>query len=392
MTGEPSTIGGHFLDADARNVVFIAPNDEPFDTERLMAASWQTAHPSTIVGAAPASTLHRADGEMLFRTQTVLLAEGGARTGRAVEYNRHSTPIIDIPACGRLFERLLNRPLDSTQFDVSAVVAAEMLLAQGFGATVRPVSVIGSGTFIVGTTPFGELPYTEIDQLEVTIVLPGSDVRLGDSALASHSSRGYPDTAIFCAMTGSGSVDAWSRHPHRSASLLAETIERLEQRAARHSAYVLGVATRPSEVRSNSLRPRSHPPHPVVTIAEGAATTVELLGRSAAFLTASDGEAGATRALLATIRPNTEHRVLSLGSRLSSCMLEPASIAERLEQLCHEALADGSFDAVVLASPGLYPLVQPLRNSLGVTVIDGVAAGIALAESILTLNRLTDDG
>lgn len=61
---------------------------------------------------------------------------------------------------------------------------------------------------------------------------------------------------------------------------------------------------------------------------------------------------------------------------------ESALFAPMLEESRH-ALADDRAEAIVLGCAGIAGLVRPLSETLGVPVIDGVAAGVKMAEGLV---------
>lgn len=69
---------------------------------------------------------------------------------------------------------------------------------------------------------------------------------------------------------------------------------------------------------------------------------------------------------------------------------EPASGARgRIVEECRRALAEDGCDVIVLGCAGMTDLCEHISQTLGVPVVDGVAAGTQLLESLVTLKLAT---
>jgi allantoin racemase len=53
------------------------------------------------------------------------------------------------------------------------------------------------------------------------------------------------------------------------------------------------------------------------------------------------------------------------------------------------AIAEDNAEAIILGCAGLQPLVEPLSLTLGVPVIEGVAAAVKMVEALVTLRLAT---
>jgi allantoin racemase len=53
------------------------------------------------------------------------------------------------------------------------------------------------------------------------------------------------------------------------------------------------------------------------------------------------------------------------------------------------AIEEDHAEAIVLGCAGLQPLVEPLSRTLGVPVIEGVAAAVKMAEALVSLRLAT---
>jgi len=69
---------------------------------------------------------------------------------------------------------------------------------------------------------------------------------------------------------------------------------------------------------------------------------------------------------------------------------DPASQArERITAECRRALDEDGSDVIVLGCAGMTDLCQHISSALGVPVVDGVAAGMELAQSLVALGLRT---
>jgi allantoin racemase len=66
-----------------------------------------------------------------------------------------------------------------------------------------------------------------------------------------------------------------------------------------------------------------------------------------------------------------------------------AHLLEVFAEQGRAALVEDGAEAVVLGCAGLTELVEPLTAALGVPVVEGVAAGVRLVESLLALGLST---
>jgi allantoin racemase len=55
----------------------------------------------------------------------------------------------------------------------------------------------------------------------------------------------------------------------------------------------------------------------------------------------------------------------------------------------HRAILEDHAEAIILGCAGLQPLVEPLSLTLGVPVIEGVAAAVKLVEALLAMRLAT---
>jgi allantoin racemase len=86
-----------------------------------------------------------------------------------------------------------------------------------------------------------------------------------------------------------------------------------------------------------------------------------------------------------------EHRcaVRCIDVAVSDCSDESMELYEALLVEGRRALAEDHADAIVLGCAGLEMLSEPLRQALGVPVVEGVAAGVKMAEGLVSMGLAT---
>ena len=81
-------------------------------------------------------------------------------------------------------------------------------------------------------------------------------------------------------------------------------------------------------------------------------------------------------------------KVRTIDITVLDCEDEAAVVKEPFIAEARRAIAEDNAEAIILGCAGLQPLVEPLSLTLGVPVIEGVAAAVKLVEALVTL-RLT---
>lgn len=130
---------------------------------------------------------------------------------------------------------------------------------------------------------------------------------------------------------------------------------------------------------------------PVLGMAEAAMHTASLLGRGFSVVTTLGRTRG--RALDLAHRYGMDRHCLGV----HACEIpvleldrDPEAFKTILEA-CRTALERDGSDAVVLGCAGMSELCARLSDELGVPVVDGVAAGVLLVQSLVTLGLRTGD-
>lgn len=124
---------------------------------------------------------------------------------------------------------------------------------------------------------------------------------------------------------------------------------------------------------------------PVIGIAEAAMHVACLLAPSFSVVTTLERTVGSVERL--ALRYGFERqcrRVRATGLDVLALehATEDAALGARIEQECRRALHEDRSEAIVLGCAGMALLADRLAEALGVPVIDGVTAGVKLAEAL----------
>jgi allantoin racemase len=130
---------------------------------------------------------------------------------------------------------------------------------------------------------------------------------------------------------------------------------------------------------------------PVLGIAEAAMHTASFLGRGFSVVTTLARTRG--RAMDLAHRYGMERHCLGVHAcEIPVLELERDSDAfKTIAEACRTALDQDGSDAVVLGCAGMSELRARLSQELGVPVVDGVAAGVLLVQSLVKLGLRTGD-
>ena len=123
---------------------------------------------------------------------------------------------------------------------------------------------------------------------------------------------------------------------------------------------------------------------PVVGIAEAAMHAATLVGRRFAVVTTL----GRTRARARELADRYGFREACVAVR--ACEVPVLALEEpgaflRLRDECRRAVAQDGADAIVLGCAGMAELCAAISEEVGVPVVDGIAAGVVLAQSLVAL-------
>ncbi|MDR7274182.1 aspartate/glutamate racemase family protein [Catenuloplanes atrovinosus] len=126
---------------------------------------------------------------------------------------------------------------------------------------------------------------------------------------------------------------------------------------------------------------------PVIGIAEAAMHAATLLGRGFSVVTTLSRTRGRARDLAARYCPPHACRGVH-ATDIPVLSLSPESL-DRVVALARHALDHDGSDVIVLGCAGMADLCAAATAELGVPVIDGVAAAVTLAESLVRLGLRT---
>lgn len=130
-------------------------------------------------------------------------------------------------------------------------------------------------------------------------------------------------------------------------------------------------------------------PQPVVDITEAGAFTACLLGHRFGVLTTVGSAIASIEDSLGSMGILSRCRgIRAAGVPVSAITDDVEGTAEALEDTARALLFDG-VDVVVLGCAGFAGLDAALERRLGVPVVDGVAAAVRLAESLVALGKRT---
>ena len=82
-------------------------------------------------------------------------------------------------------------------------------------------------------------------------------------------------------------------------------------------------------------------------------------------------------------------KVRAIAVRVLDCDDEASQVLEPFIAEARRAILEDHAEAIILGCAGLQPLVEPLSATLGVPVIEGVAAAVKMVEALLALRLAT---
>lgn len=214
----------------------------------------------------------------------------------------------------------------------------------------------------------------------VAIVNPNTTVAMTERVTAAAAPAARPDTVLVAVTPEDGvaSVESHVDEVHAALSVLRE-VERLEASGdERPDAYVIACF---GDTGLPGAREAAH--GPVVGMTEAALTTATLIAHRFSVIT-----------MPKRTREQSDRvvRTLGLGHRCTvRAVDEPVAEVENgslhlLDLFVAEgrrAIEDDAAEAIVLGCAGLADLVEPLRDALGIPVVEGVTAAVTQAEGLL---------
>ena len=199
-----------------------------------------------------------------------------------------------------------------------------------------------------------------------------------DTVIRSAAKSARPDTELIAltAARGVASIESHVDEVWGALSVLRE-IERCEELTQPPDAYVIacfgdtGVPAAREAARG-----------PVVGMTESALMTATLLAHRFAIITMPPRTVAQSDAVIRNLGLGFRCTVRSVDEPVAQIENGSAHLLDAFVAEGRLAVADHA-EALVLGCAGLADLVEPLQEALGVPVIEGVAAGLAIAEGLV---------
>lgn len=215
--------------------------------------------------------------------------------------------------------------------------------------------------------------------MRIHVVNPNTSAAMTRSIEAAARRAAAPGTEIVATGSGTGPVSIESAFDEAMALPGLLFAVREAERAGVHG-HVIACFGDPGLAAAREMASV-----PVIGIAEAAMHVACLLAPSFSVVTTLERTVGSAERL--ALRYGFERqcrRVRATGLTVLSLerATEDTALAARIEQECRLALQEDRSEAIVLGCAGMGMLADRLADALGVPVIDGVAAGVKLAEAL----------
>jgi allantoin racemase len=215
--------------------------------------------------------------------------------------------------------------------------------------------------------------------MRIAIVNPNTTRAMTDSVLASAAGVARQSTSLIgvTASAGVPSVESHADEVWGAMSVLRE-VERLEASDERPDAYVIacfGDTGLPGA--------REVATGPVVGMTEAALMTATLLAHRFSIITMPRRTMEQSDRVVLTLGLGHRCTVRAVDEPVSEVENGSLHLLDLFVAEGRRALIEDAAEAIVLGCAGLADLVGPLQAVLGVPVIEGVAAGVALAEGLV---------
>lgn len=217
-------------------------------------------------------------------------------------------------------------------------------------------------------------------QIRIAVINPNTTRSMTEAVLASGSAVARPGTELIgiTPREGVASVESHIDEAVATVSVLRE-VERAEADPDPPDAYVIacfgdtGVPAAREAARG-----------PVVGMTEAALMTATLLAHRFTVVTMPRRTIEQSDRVVRAL--GLEHRcsVRAIDEPVSEVATGSLHLLEAFVDEARRAMAEDSAEALILGCAGLADLVGPLRQRLGIPVIEGVAAGVALAEGLVS--------
>ena len=217
-----------------------------------------------------------------------------------------------------------------------------------------------------------------IGPMRIGIVNPNTTRSMTDAVIRSAARSARPDTELVGLTPARGvpSIESHVDEVWGALSVLRE-VERCEALEQPPDAYVIacfGDTGVPAAREAAS--------GPVVGMTEAALMTATLLAYRFAIVTMPTRTKAQSDAVVRGLGLGHRCAVRSVDEAVAEIENGSIHLLDAFVAAGRLALADDA-EAIVLGCAGLADLVGPLQNALGVPVIEGVAAGLAIAEGLV---------
>lgn len=213
----------------------------------------------------------------------------------------------------------------------------------------------------------------------IAVINPNTTQSMTDGVVAAASFVAQSTTCLIgiTSRTGVASVESHIDEVIAANSVLME-VERAEASPQPPDAYVIACF---GDTGLPAAREAAH--GPVVGMTEAALMTAAFLAHRFTIITMPPRTMEQSDRVVRTL--GLEHRctVRAINEPVSAVLGGSSHLLAAFVDEARRAMADDASEAVILGCAGLADLTVPLGQELGVPVIDGVAAGISLAEGLL---------
>lgn len=216
-------------------------------------------------------------------------------------------------------------------------------------------------------------------RLKIAVVNPNTTSSMTDAVLASASAVIRPDTDLvgITPREGVAAVESHTDEVTAALSVLAE-LERAEGSEHPPDAYVIacfGDTGLPAA--------REAATGPVVGMTEAALLTATLVAHRFSIITMPRRTMEQSDRVVRAL--GLEHRctVRAIDEPVSEVAHGADHLLDVFLQAAQLAMTLDSAEAIILGCAGLAGLVEPLEAALGIPVVEGVAAGVAMAEGLV---------
>lgn len=215
--------------------------------------------------------------------------------------------------------------------------------------------------------------------IRIAVINPNTTRSMTDTILAAAAEVTRPGTDLI-GITPRGGVTAVESHIDEviaAASVLAE-VEHAEAGPTPPDAYVIACF---GDTGLPAAREAAH--GPVVGMTEAALMTAVLLAHRFTVITMPRRTIEQSDRVIRTL--GLEHRctVRAIDEPVGAVATGSLHLLENFIDEARDAMTRDAAEAVILGCAGLAELVGPLQEYLDLPVIEGVAAGVALAEGLV---------